>query len=938
MKFPTLNVLDEIEDFYDEEESSFGSLSTSAGMLPLKALSVECDITGMFHRTRVRQVFGNSHDQPLEATYIFPLPARVGVCACRMEVNGRVIEGKLKERQAAREAYDQAIAKGHRAAIAEEERPEVFTMRFGNLMPGEEATVELELIGALSWDENETSYRFPLVVAPRYIPGRPLNLLPAGDGAALDTDLTPDASRISPPTLLPGFPNPVQLDIAVTFDAAGLEIYDPRTSMPCDLEEDPDSDRITLRLAHQERLNRDFILRFKLGHSDDAITDLALAPDRDGSYGTYCLTVVPPPMELVSPRDVVIVLDRSGSMGGWKMTAARRAAARLIDSLDSVDRFRVVAFDNQLDGFPSRQALLPATDYNRFRATEFLARIDSRGGTEMAEPLKAAMKNLRVRNADDRQRAIVLITDGQVGNEDHLLRVLEKERGDARIYTVGIDRAVNGGFLERLADLGSGFSELVESENRLEDVLDRIRRRLGIPAFQNARLSVNHGKVDNVTQAPARLGDAFPERPWCVLGRYKVKGADKLELVVRAYDADGNKFSMTAKGREVEAPFLAATWARAHLRDLEDRYAAGAANRPALEKMIVSVSLRYQVLCRFTAWLAVDRAEVVNKGGQVVEKIQPVEAPAGWGVEVRELEEGMHRMDSSAEFSFRAKQTVRLQMPPAAAEPTIGFSCSRPPAAASTDSTPSAVSLPAKKAPKPRMSRNSGKGKRRNQSGLFRSLLNAFGFGGDDGAIEIPGAEKLPAELRLLSLSSTEVSDLLQEALDRNPALELDKSSRPLDARGEDRAAEFYVTADGGADVVPAAQNPVPRIRIRDVYQSSDDEAGSLRAKDLTRILEDARSLLRKLQKREEILLQIVAAIVKHQIEYLRKSTNRRKTMSSDDIRNATGLDKGIIEFALQGIYLDSLQGVHELVFFTTRTARPIATPAGAGGKREFWK
>src|SRR5262249_33264834 len=148
-------------------------------------------------------------------TYIFPLPDRAAVTRFRMEVAGRVIEGVLQERAQARKEYEQAIQAGHRAAITEEDRPNVFTLRVGNLMPGEQATVRLTLVGPLPTSDGEATFRFPLVVAPRYIPGKPLPGPSVGDGTAPDTDAVPDASRITPPVLLLGYPNPVCLSLAV---------------------------------------------------------------------------------------------------------------------------------------------------------------------------------------------------------------------------------------------------------------------------------------------------------------------------------------------------------------------------------------------------------------------------------------------------------------------------------------------------------------------------------------------------------------------------------------------------------------------------------------------------------------------------------------------------------------------------------------------------
>ncbi|MEW6281965.1 MAG: VIT domain-containing protein, partial [Candidatus Eremiobacterota bacterium] len=212
----TLEVLDEksVLETRPVEDSGFGAVETRLGRLPLKAMEVTTRITGLTYRSRLAQTFVNAYKDPLEATYIFPMPARAAVVHFRMKVADRIIDGVLKERGQAREDYDQAIRQGHRAAIAEEERADVFTMRAGNIPPGESLTVELELSGPLSFADGEATFRFPLVVAPRYIPGIPLDGPSVGSGVAVDTDAVPDASRITPPILLPGQPNPVFLTLS----------------------------------------------------------------------------------------------------------------------------------------------------------------------------------------------------------------------------------------------------------------------------------------------------------------------------------------------------------------------------------------------------------------------------------------------------------------------------------------------------------------------------------------------------------------------------------------------------------------------------------------------------------------------------------------------------------------------------------------------------
>jgi Ca-activated chloride channel family protein len=639
-------------------EAGVGAIATERGNLPLQAVDVDATLTGLVARVMLTQTFGNRFDQPLEASYIFPLPDRAAVTEFRMEVGERLVEGVLKERGQARADYDTAVREGRRASIAEEERPGVFTMRVGNLLPGEQVTVRLVMTGPLPWDDGEATFRFPLVVAPRYIPGSPLEGEPVGSGTEPDTDAVPDASRISPPVLLPGFPNPVDLSIKVRIDPAGLEVGAVRSSLHAVVEEARDGIR-TLRVEPGERANRDFVLRLETG-SEAVSTALAAVEDAEGGQGTFALTLLPPVgADAVTPRDLVFVLDRSGSMAGWKMVAARRAVARMVDSLTVRDRFALLAFDNLIEvppetGEPGESgelegsrpaawgapraaevgtALRAAGDHARFSAVEFLSRLEARGGTEMAAPLARALDLLTGPAAADsagpgpRDRALVLVTDGQVGNEDQILRLLGPRLGGVRVYTVGVDTAVNEGFLKRLAGLGGGACELVESEDRLDAVMDRVHRRIGAPVLTDLELEPAGLDLDPGSLAPRRLPALFAGSPLVVSGRFK--GAAAGAVTVRGRDAAGRPWSATVPAAGGDAPSLTATWARAHLRDLEDRYASDPAPDRELERRIVETSLRFGVLCRFTAFVAAD-VQVVNEGGVVHRVLQPVEAPAGW--------------------------------------------------------------------------------------------------------------------------------------------------------------------------------------------------------------------------------------------------------------------------------------------------------------------
>jgi Ca-activated chloride channel family protein len=421
--------------------------------------------------------------------------------------------------------------------------------------------------------------------------------------------VVPDASRITPPVLLPGFPNPVRLGIGVEIDPAGLELGEVRSSLHTVVTEGN-----TVSVEPGERVDRDFVLRLTYaGNSSSAVC----VPDAEG--GTYQLTVLPPePSGPVRPRDVVLLLDRSGSMSGWKMVAARRAAARIVDTLTADDTFAVLTFDDRVERPDLGTGLVAATDRHRFRAVEHLAGVQARGGTEMFEPLREGL-TLLARASEGRDPVLVLVTDGQVGNEDQLLRDITPLLNRTRVHAVGIDTAVNAGFLGRLAAAGAGRCELVESEDRLDEAMTHIQRRIGAPLITDVVVSPS-------SSLPRQPSAIYPGVPLVALGRY----SETPEVVtVRGRTRDGADWEQTVVVREVDSPAVRAQWARAALRDLEDRYATG---DRSVEQEIVQTSLRFGVLCRFTAFVAVD--ERVVSDGTVHRVVQPVERPAGWEMPV----------------------------------------------------------------------------------------------------------------------------------------------------------------------------------------------------------------------------------------------------------------------------------------------------------------
>jgi len=626
-----------------QSESSMGYLKCEHGVLPLCALAYDSTIRSLGVETRILQTFYNPFDFPIEANYIFPLDGTTAVTDCIMLVEDRVVRADLEERSVARKRYQSAIRRGKRAALLEENRSETFSLTVGNIPAGESIRVCLITVGELPVQDDQWMFRLPLVVAPRYTSGFPIpafprrkkvaSTTPNAPGMAFDTPEVPDASQVTPARIVKGFPNSVELNISVDIDLGEMkppgtwnEILSSSLHSVI-LNEKSDHCRISIQAG--ERVDRDFILRGNLKQSEVAVSARMDAAANEG-LKPFAVHVLPPNISAqTAPRNIAFVVDKSGSMEGWKFPAAQRATSQLIESLDERDQFSLMTFNGSCEPFKfgTGGEMEYATPQHRFEASKWLIDQFARGGTEMGRALSKALELFKRSPVDSVANSIVLITDGQITGEDYVLSQLNclPKNKRPRIFTIGVDRAVNASVLRRLSEATGGVFELAESENQLDKTLRVLKSSIEGPVLHSLFIE---GEEGSDLEIAVEKNSLFKGRPVTLYGR---TAKNELNLTLKGVTSDGNSWSEPVEviANGVVHSDLLSLWGKARVRNLEDQYAINGFDDLELRGKIVRTSIETRALSRFTAYVAVDE-EVVDSHTEPLRINQLVEVPEGW--------------------------------------------------------------------------------------------------------------------------------------------------------------------------------------------------------------------------------------------------------------------------------------------------------------------
>lgn len=576
--------------------------------VPLQHTEVKITVDGFLAEATVTQRFKNPYPSKIEAVYLFPLPTGAAISALRITSGDRVIEGTIQERRQATRTYEAARSRGQIAALLTQERPNLFTQSVANLEPSATIDVTLHYVQRLRYDAGGYEVVFPMVAGPRYVPA----------AAASKTD----PAAVQPAVLPAGVRSSHDIGLAVELDA-GVPLGDiASSSHRIAIQRGAGAPtRARVQIAPDDTIpNKDFVLRYQVAGAAPSFGALAYRGD-PGKDGSFVLVAQPPTAAApaqIAPREIVFVLDTSSSMRGAPLAKAKDVIRAVLGRLRPDDTFQIVRFDDRAS------ALGAAPIANRPRNLEltlaWLAALDAGGTTEMTAGIAAA---LAVPHDPRRLRIVAFLTDGYVGNEDDVIRLIAERAGEARLFAFGVGTAVNRYLLEEVAAAGRGAAQFVRPDEPTAPVVAAFEQRIDAPVLTDVAIDWGGLAVSDVT--PRALPDLFVGEPLAVSGHYARGG--RATVTIRGKQAGRDvRFAVPVvlPERADDHPAIATVWARERIAELSRRRVRKA--DPELDRQIIELSIASRVLTELTAFVAVDRSRV-TAGGAPVRVAVPVEVP-----------------------------------------------------------------------------------------------------------------------------------------------------------------------------------------------------------------------------------------------------------------------------------------------------------------------
>lgn len=570
--------------------------STQIVPIPLKHTDVHAAITGYIATVSVQQQFQNPYDGKIEATYVFPLPESAAVNEFVMTVGDRTIRGIIREREQARQLYEQARAQGYVAALLTQERPNIFTQRVANIEPGKQINVDIKYFHTLPYRDGAYEFAFPMVVGPRFNPPESLS----GIGAGTQDQPGASGQKTEVAYLRPDQRSGHDLSLDVAVDA-GVKIEQIECASHAAKIVRDGANTAQVRLAAADHIaNKDFVLRYKVGGAD-VKARLVATRDVNGQGGYFALMLFPPADVLDlpwQPLEMIFTLDVSGSMSGQPMEQCRAAMRYALSHMRPEDTLQVVRFATTTEQLSPRP--VPATPQNTQAAWAYVQNAQAGGGTMMLDGISRSLEGPR---DDSRMRVVAFLTDGYIGNENEIFTALAQVIGSARVFSFGVGQAPNRYLLDEIAKLGRGAVAYLSLNDNADSIMAAYFDRLSHPALTN--LSLDLGVMGAADVLPASLPDLFVGRPLLITGRYTAELPQFVAVEGRVGGQTRRIIVPVTEDRACgPAQALPAIWARMKISDL----CRQAMIDPTFnfQAPIKELAMRYNLLSEFTAFVSVD--------------------------------------------------------------------------------------------------------------------------------------------------------------------------------------------------------------------------------------------------------------------------------------------------------------------------------------------
>jgi Ca-activated chloride channel homolog len=572
---------------------------------------MDVTVNGQVLRMRVTQAFRNTSKNWMEASYLYPLPDDGAVDTLKMVVGQRVIVGRISRKHEAREIYEQAKAGGRKAGLVESDRPNLFRTNVANVGPGETVLISIEYQAPVRQLDGEFAMRLPLVAGPRYVPP---NSLTSGKALA-------DAASVTAPLAHPDLGkslNPVTITVhlAPGFEPANIISPYHRISVA---EAGPEARTVTLAQG-EEPADRDFELRWRSASTDPTLG--LFQQEHDGQQ--YVMATITPQAKgepgKLAPREMVFVIDNSGSMSGESMDAAKQSLLHALGTLRPEDSFNVIRFDDTVTRL-FEQSTLASPDQVAL-ARKYAQGLEADGGTEMLPALKAALEDAD--SSGDGVRQVIFLTDGDLSNERDMMAEISANGGRSRIFMVGIGSAPNNFLMRRMAETGRGTYTNIGDAAEVTTKMAALLERLKAPAMREISVRVEGGSLD---LTPRQLPDLYAGEPLVLLGK-----GERLEgtLVISGKIGDKAWTKSIDLASASESPSVARLWASRRIADIEAQRWSGQIEDEAADDVIAGIGLGYGIVTNQTSLVAVDETPTLPEDARATREELPLLLPKGW--------------------------------------------------------------------------------------------------------------------------------------------------------------------------------------------------------------------------------------------------------------------------------------------------------------------